>query len=108
MSHPPVAVNEFEKHVQAMLTNDGILFAQEYESIEPGQQYMCENSELEVNKPKNRYDDVLAFDHSRVILRSQDGGPAAAGIDYINANFVDGFRRQNAYIATQVWSSCWL
>ncbi|ESO02753.1 hypothetical protein HELRODRAFT_157165 [Helobdella robusta] len=101
LSHPPIQVSDFERHVQLMLAHDGILFAQEYESIEPGQQYMCENSELEVNKPKNRYENVLAYDHSRVILRSMDGGPAAAGIDYINANFVDGFRKQNAYIATQ-------
>ncbi|KAG8132276.1 hypothetical protein E2320_010142, partial [Naja naja] len=67
-------------------------------SIDPGQQFTWENSNLEVNKPKNRYANVIAYDHSRVILASIDGVP---GSDYINANYIDGYRKQNAYIATQ-------
>ncbi|KAK7930022.1 hypothetical protein WMY93_006417 [Mugilogobius chulae] len=64
----------------------------------PWQQFTWENSNLEVNKPKNRYANVIAYDHSRVILSSIEGVP---GSDYINANYIDGYRRQNAYIATQ-------
>ena len=48
VSHPPIAVKDFEKHVTTMSANDCILFAQEFESVEPGTQYMCENAELEV------------------------------------------------------------
>lgn len=125
------------------------------QSIDPGQQFTWENSNLEVNKPKNRYANVIAYDHSRVILTSVDGelregpppiplissslggisssrrgpqvpgrteevwrdwvgGPrvmlshvpsclfiGVPGSDYINANYIDGYRKQNAYIATQ-------
>uniref|UniRef100_A0A452TX12 protein-tyrosine-phosphatase n=1 Tax=Ursus maritimus TaxID=29073 RepID=A0A452TX12_URSMA len=67
-------------------------------SIDPGQQFTWEHSNLEVNKPKNRYANVIAYDHSRVILQPIEG---IVGSDYINANYVDGYRRQNAYIATQ-------
>uniref|UniRef100_A0A8C5DNN4 protein-tyrosine-phosphatase n=1 Tax=Gouania willdenowi TaxID=441366 RepID=A0A8C5DNN4_GOUWI len=67
-------------------------------SIDPGQQFTWEHSNLEVNKPKNRYANVIAYDHSRVILAPIDG---ITGSDYINANYIDGYRKQNAYIATQ-------
>ncbi|KAM7388824.1 hypothetical protein PAMP_024971 [Pampus punctatissimus] len=42
-------------------------------SIDPGQQFTWEHSNLEVNKPKNRYANVIAYDHSRVILTPVDG-----------------------------------
>lgn len=43
------------------------------QSVDPGQQFTWENSNLEVNKPKNRYANVIAYDHSRVILSSIEG-----------------------------------
>ena len=50
-----------------------------------------------VNLPKNRYKNILPFDHSRVkLMEVKEGG------DYINANFLDGFKQKSAYIATQV------
>ncbi len=53
---------------------------------------------MEVNKAKNRYANVIAYDHSRVHLRPIEGLP---GSDYINANYMDGYRREKAYISTQ-------
>ncbi|XP_014844151.1 PREDICTED: receptor-type tyrosine-protein phosphatase delta-like isoform X12 [Poecilia mexicana] len=97
-SHPPVPISELADHIERLKANDNLKFSQEYESIDPSQQFTWENSNLEVNKPKNRYANVIAYDHSRVILSSIDGVP---GSDYINANYIDGYRRQNAYIATQ-------
>ncbi|XP_026215583.1 protein tyrosine phosphatase receptor type Db isoform X6 [Anabas testudineus] len=97
-SHPPVPMSELADHIERLKANDNLKFSQEYESIDPGQQFTWENSNLEVNKPKNRYANVIAYDHSRVILSSIEGVP---GSDYINANYIDGYRRQNAYIATQ-------
>ncbi|XP_071984675.1 receptor-type tyrosine-protein phosphatase F isoform X8 [Engystomops pustulosus] len=96
--HPPISINDLAEHIDRLKANDGLKFSQEYESIDPGQQFTWENSNLEVNKPKNRYANVIAYDHSRVILTSVDGVP---GSDYINANYIDGYRKQNAYIATQ-------
>jgi len=54
---------------------------------------------LRNNLPKNRYTDVLCFDHSRVILSESD--PNDSTSDYINANFVDGYKQKNAFISTQ-------
>ncbi|XP_061221090.1 receptor-type tyrosine-protein phosphatase delta isoform X24 [Neopsephotus bourkii] len=97
-SHPPIPILELADHIERLKANDNLKFSQEYESIDPGQQFTWEHSNLEVNKPKNRYANVIAYDHSRVLLSSIEGIP---GSDYINANYIDGYRKQNAYIATQ-------
>ncbi|XP_030194635.1 receptor-type tyrosine-protein phosphatase S isoform X39 [Gadus morhua] len=97
-THPPIPIMELADHLERLKANDNLKFSQEYESIDPGQQFTWEHSNLEVNKPKNRYANVIAYDHSRVLLTAIDGIP---GSDYINSNYIDGYRKQNAYIATQ-------
>ncbi|XP_042178231.1 protein tyrosine phosphatase receptor type Fa isoform X5 [Oncorhynchus tshawytscha] len=96
--HPLISTTDLANHIERLKANDGLRFSQEYESVDPGQQFTWEHSNLEVNKPKNRYANVIAYDHSRVILASVDGVP---GSDYINANYIDSYRKQNACIATQ-------
>ena len=98
LSHPPVQISDFAAHVARLKANDAALFAAEYESIDPGGQFTWESSNMDVNKPKNRYANVIAYDHSRVRLQLDDH---AADCDYINANYLDGYCRTNAYIATQ-------
>lgn len=56
------------------------------------------NAKLKSNQSKNRYTDVLCYDHSRVCLSQVDGDATS---DYINANFVDGYKQKNAFISTQ-------
>ncbi|XP_043910010.1 receptor-type tyrosine-protein phosphatase S-like isoform X21 [Protopterus annectens] len=98
LNHPPIPITELCEHTEHLKANDNLKLSQEYESIDPGQQFTWEHSNLEVNKPKNRYANVIAYDHSRVILSPIEG---ITGSDYINANYIDGYRKQNAYIATQ-------
>ncbi|XP_041848315.1 receptor-type tyrosine-protein phosphatase S-like isoform X5 [Melanotaenia boesemani] len=98
MSHPPIPISELAEHIELLKANDNLRLSQEYESIDPGQQFTWEHSNLEVNKPKNRYANVIAYDHTRVILAPIEG---ILGSDYVNANYIDGYRKQNAYIATQ-------
>ncbi|KAM3937311.1 receptor-type tyrosine-protein phosphatase S isoform 6-T6 [Leptodactylus fuscus] len=98
LNHPPIPITDLSEHTEHLKANDNLKLSQEYESIDPGQQFTWEHSNLEVNKPKNRYANVIAYDHSRVILMPVEG---ILGSDYINANYIDGYRKQNAYIATQ-------
>ncbi|XP_047737054.1 tyrosine-protein phosphatase non-receptor type 9 isoform X4 [Hyalella azteca] len=57
-----------------------------------------DNSRRRCNQLKNRYTDVLCLDHSRVILSDTS---EEKHNDYINANFVDGYKQKNAFISTQ-------
>lgn len=47
----------------------------------------------------NMFMSLISDDHSRVRLT---GGPGQnRWVDYINANYIDGFEKTNAYIGTQ-------
>ena len=61
-------------------------------------EYSCSQGEMEVNRKKNRYKDILPFDSTRVRLSEYPGVP---GSDYINANHIKGASGSNAYIAAQ-------
>ncbi|XP_041347942.1 receptor-type tyrosine-protein phosphatase epsilon-like [Gigantopelta aegis] len=50
-----------------------------------------------VNKKKNRYLTTFPYDHSRVQLKITETQLS----DYINANYIDGYKKPKAYIATQ-------
>jgi len=69
-SHPPVPISELSGHVERLKANNGARFSAEYESIDPGQQLTWDAASQDDNKPKNRYANVIAYDHSRVQLYS--------------------------------------
>lgn len=60
--------------------------------------YPTNVGEREENVKKNRYKDILPFDHSRVKLALKTTNQDT---DYINANFIKGMDGPEAYIATQ-------
>ncbi|KAL7857829.1 hypothetical protein AOLI_G00179310 [Acnodon oligacanthus] len=60
--------------------------------------YPTNVGEKEENVKKNRYKDILPFDHSRVKVTLKTSNQDT---DYINANFIKGIDGLEAYIATQ-------
>ncbi|XP_036373405.1 tyrosine-protein phosphatase non-receptor type 12 [Megalops cyprinoides] len=60
--------------------------------------YPTNVGEKEENVKKNRYKDILPFDHSRVKVTLKTSNQDT---DYINANFIKGVDGPEAYIATQ-------
>lgn len=103
-SHPPIHIDELFQQLERLKAHTNSLFSLEYESIEPGQQFTWETAITDSNRQKNRYANVIAYDHSRVILSRLDADLLMSGSnysDYINASFCDGHRKSSAYIATQ-------
>ncbi|VDL87386.1 unnamed protein product [Schistocephalus solidus] len=93
-----ISVERMIDHVNLLKKDNGRLMATEFESIDPGGQFTWEVSSRPENRSKNRYANVVAYDHSRIVLQKIDGVPDS---DYINANYLDGYHRKNMYIATQ-------
>ncbi|XP_076467280.1 tyrosine-protein phosphatase 10D-like isoform X2 [Babylonia areolata] len=95
----PVKLQDFPEHVQKMSADSDFKFAEEYEDLkEVGRDQTCHAAELPVNRPKNRFTNILPYDHSRVKLLPTDD---EEGSDYINANYMPGYSSKREYIATQ-------
>ena len=74
-----------------------ISFEEEYKHLPVGMlaQYSTRIAQRPENQDKNRFDHLLAYDHSRVILKGKKGS------GYINASYINGYQKRSAYIAAQ-------
>lgn len=93
-----VPVEDLGRVIQQMSADSNLVFCEEYESIETGATIPCTRASMPENKMKNRYANILSYDHSRVVLPLLDNDPLT---DYINANYMDGFQAPSYYIAAQ-------
>ncbi|XP_068093296.1 receptor-type tyrosine-protein phosphatase mu isoform X1 [Hyperolius riggenbachi] len=96
--HPAIRVADLLQHITQMKCAEGYGFKEEYESFFEGQTAPWESAKKDENRMKNRYGNIIAYDHSRVRLQSVED---EASSDYINGNYIDGYHRPNHYIATQ-------
>ncbi|CAM9911782.1 receptor-type tyrosine-protein phosphatase gamma-like isoform X1 [Lampetra fluviatilis] len=93
-----IPVKQFPKHV-AELQASGSGFASEFEEIE--RSTLDFGIPTDDGKQKPRYmSNMAAYDHTRVRLRTPPGRDGKS-TELICANYVDGFNRPRAYIATQ-------
>ncbi|CAG2247218.1 Tyrosine-protein phosphatase 1,Phosphatidylinositol phosphatase PTPRQ,Tyrosine-protein phosphatase non-receptor type 7,Receptor-type tyrosine-protein phosphatase R,Tyrosine-protein phosphatase non-receptor type 13,Tyrosine-protein phosphatase non-receptor type 5,Tyrosine-protein phosphatase non-receptor type 11,Tyrosine-protein phosphatase corkscrew,Receptor-type tyrosine-protein phosphatase H [Mytilus edulis] len=69
----------------------------EDENIKYGVLHPTTTSQQKANLLKNRFKEIFAYDHTRVVLEPGHGKSS----DYINASYVDGFKKEKCYIASQ-------
>ncbi|KAL4233516.1 hypothetical protein ACF0H5_008197 [Mactra antiquata] len=94
-----IKLADFPARVKVMHKDADLIFADAYKMLkEQSPSHPMTAAEAQCSRPKNRYSNILPFDHSRVKLRPSDD---VEGSDYINANYIPGCTSPREYIATQ-------
>ena len=82
----PVKLKDFAEHYRRMAADSDFLFSEEFDCLKHvGRDQPCMAADLPVNRPKNRFTNILPYDHSRFKLLPTDD---EEGSDYINSNYV--------------------
>ncbi|XP_071510084.1 uncharacterized protein [Diadema antillarum] len=98
----PIAAESLEEYVRRKkaMQKDGFLFDFRLLPVdEPIPQTVSSKPE---NKTKNRFKNILAYDHSRVVLETLQDDPHS---DYYNANFIRNHKGEMMFIASQAPNS---
>ncbi|XP_034102498.1 tyrosine-protein phosphatase 10D isoform X2 [Drosophila albomicans] len=110
----PIHVKDFAEHYRLMSADSDFRFSEEFEDLKNvGRDQACSFADLPCNRPKNRFTNILPYDHSRFKLQPVDDDD---GSDYINANYMPGHNSPREFIVTQgplhstreeFWRMCW-
>ncbi|XP_072173209.1 uncharacterized protein [Diadema setosum] len=98
----PIAAESLEEYVRCKkaMQKDGFLY--DFGLLpadEPIPQTVSSNPE---NKTKNRFKNILTYDHSRVVLETLQDDPHS---DYYNASFIHNHKGEKMFIASQAPNS---
>ncbi|KAL5277336.1 hypothetical protein ACFFRR_002529 [Megaselia abdita] len=110
----PILIKNFAEHYCLMSADSDFRFSEVFEELKHvGRDQPCTFADLPCNRPKNRFTNILPYDHSRFKLQPVDD---EEGSDYINANYVPGHNSPREFIVTQgplhstrddFWRMCW-
>ncbi|KAM5132165.1 receptor-type tyrosine-protein phosphatase H-like [Mantella aurantiaca] len=94
-----ISKERFQQHYENNHANSDFGFAEEYQELSSvGTAQSKRAAELPENRAKNRFTNVLPYEHSRVKLTTIN---ESATTDYINANFMPGYNSTKEFIASQ-------
>ncbi|XP_071838116.1 uncharacterized protein [Apostichopus japonicus] len=94
----PIPLTELASYITKCQSGTVDNFNHQFMLLKEGKQYQSTIGEKEENKEKNRFKNMLPYDHSRVVLESHGGDPYS---DYYNANYIKGLNGDKTFIACQ-------
>ncbi|XP_076469550.1 uncharacterized protein LOC143299914 isoform X3 [Babylonia areolata] len=89
-------LDQLQKTILDSLQDDTV--DAEFEHLAKEKEYPVANGKKQENYYKNRFNSILPYDKTRVVLEQVDSDDAS---DYINASFIKGYKTEKAYIAAQ-------
>ncbi|XP_048580701.1 receptor-type tyrosine-protein phosphatase S-like isoform X3 [Nematostella vectensis] len=99
-THGPIPVLQFVDYFNRAKQNNNARLEAEFKKLfKLSKHHPSEAAKKRVNKAKNRYANIVTYDHSRVVLEKLSNDPHS---DYINASYLRDYDGSpKAYIATQ-------
>ncbi|XP_078656418.1 receptor-type tyrosine-protein phosphatase epsilon-like [Branchiostoma floridae x Branchiostoma belcheri] len=95
VTYGPVPLDELVEYVKKQHANSDAGFKAEYKALRDGQLHPWDVARQVYNKKKNRYGNIVTYDHSRVVIGCDPSS------DYINASYIKGYKKERMYIAAQ-------
>ncbi|KAL3878255.1 hypothetical protein ACJMK2_030620 [Sinanodonta woodiana] len=92
-----IAVQDLSEYINSGIHRSNCI-EDEFKMLLSGPQHEMSIALKQINKQKNRYKGMYAYDKNRVILEPLPDDPDT---DYINASFINGYKKEKAYIAAQ-------
>ncbi|XP_029901748.1 receptor-type tyrosine-protein phosphatase beta-like isoform X2 [Myripristis murdjan] len=95
----PVKASHFESHLTKLQADSNYLLSEEFEDLKDvGRNQTMDAARVPENRGKNRYNNILPYDSTRVKLSHLEDEPCS---DYVNASYMPGNNYRREYIATQ-------
>ncbi|XP_056280554.1 receptor-type tyrosine-protein phosphatase beta isoform X2 [Pseudoliparis swirei] len=95
----PIKSSHFESHLNKLQADAHFLLSEEFEDLKDvGRNQTMDVARLPENRGKNRYNNILPYDSTRVKMSYLEDEPCS---DYINASYVPGHNYRREYVASQ-------